>query len=237
MEMSGLLSLLNSGFTIIPIFNIEFPFHIAYDIIIRLASSWILEDSAGEIAGFFNSAFGTAIQYMYDLDQPFMKMCLDMWSSTTKFALALLPLMLLLSIFSTVKYGGERSSLTLVKTRDLYKGSCHIYRAGQADAGNFRNNGDYKLLGNRRADFSSLNDHASGWIIGSAACSADVSTSFPDSGAVHFNRARLSLDAYWDSASFRYLSCLFRSFGLRGVRLDPGQLDKNFYRIHPDARF
>ena len=56
---------------------------------------------------------------MYDLDQPFLNMCLDMWKSTTKFALALLPLMLLLSIFSTVKYGGERSSLTLVKTREL----------------------------------------------------------------------------------------------------------------------
>ena len=119
MDMSGLLSMLKWIGAIFPIFNIEFPFHIAYDIIIRLASSWILEDSVGEIADFFNSAFGSAIQYMYDLDQPFLKMCLDMWSSTTKFALALLPLMLLLSIFSTVKYGGERSSLTLVKTREL----------------------------------------------------------------------------------------------------------------------
>ena len=119
MDMSGLLSMLKWIGAIFPIFNIEFPFHIAYDIIIRLASSWILEDSVGEIADFFNSAFGSAIQYMYDLDQPFLKMCLDMWSSTIKFALALLPLMLLLSIFSTVKYGGERSLLTLVKTREL----------------------------------------------------------------------------------------------------------------------
>ena len=123
MDMSGLLSMLKWIGAIFPIFNIEFPFHIAYDIIIRLASSWILEDSVGEIADFFNSAFGSAIQYMYDPDQPFLKMCLDMWSSTTKFALALLPLMLLLSIFSTVKYGGERSSLTLVKTRELAFGT------------------------------------------------------------------------------------------------------------------
>ena len=123
MDMSGLLSMLKWIGAIFPIFNIEFPFHIAYDIIIRLASSWILEDSVGEIADFFNSAFGSAIQYMYDLDQPFLKMCLDMWSSTTKFALALLPLMLILSIFSTVKYGGERSSLTLVKTRELAFGT------------------------------------------------------------------------------------------------------------------
>ena len=123
MDMSGLLSMLKWIGAIFPIFNIEFPFHIAYDIIIRLASSWILEDSVGEIADFFNSAFGSAIQYMYDPDQTFLKMCLDMWSSTTKFALALLPLMLILSIFSTVKYGGERSSLTLVKTRELAFGT------------------------------------------------------------------------------------------------------------------
>ena len=123
MDISGLLSTLKWIGAIFPIFNVEFPFHIAYDIIIRLASSWILEDSADEIAGFFNSAFGSAIQYMYDLDQPFLKMCLDMWSSTTKFALALLPLMLLLSIFSSVKYGGERSALTLVKTRELAFGT------------------------------------------------------------------------------------------------------------------
>ncbi len=123
MDMSGLLSTLKWIGAIFPIFNVEFPFHIAYDIIIRLASSWILEDSVGEIAGFFNSAFSSAIQYMYDPDQSFLKMCLDMWSSTTKFALALLPLMLLLSIFSTVKYGGERSSLTLVKTRELAFGT------------------------------------------------------------------------------------------------------------------
>ncbi len=123
MDMSGLLSMLKWIGAIFPIFNVEFPFHIAYDIIIRLASSWILEDSVGEIADFFNSAFGSAIRYMYDLDQPFLKMCLDMWSSTTKFALALLPLMLLLSIFSTVKYGGERSVLTLVKTRELAFGT------------------------------------------------------------------------------------------------------------------
>ena len=123
MDMSGLLSTLKWIGAIFPVFNVEFPFHIAYDIIIRLASSWILEDSVGEIAGFFNSAFGSAIQYMYDPDQSFLKMCLDMWSSTTKFALALLPLMLILSIFSTVKYGGERSSLTLVKTRELAFGT------------------------------------------------------------------------------------------------------------------
>ncbi len=123
MDFSGLLSMLKWIGTIFPIFNIEFPFHIAYDIIIRLASSWILEDSVGEIAGFFNSAFGSAIRYMYDMDQPFLKMCLDMWKSTTKFALALLPLMLLLSIFSTVKYGSERSSLTMVKTRELAFGT------------------------------------------------------------------------------------------------------------------
>lgn len=123
MDMSGLLSMMKWIGAIFPIFNIEFPFHIAYDIIIRLASSWILEDSVGEIADFFNSAFGSAIQYMYDLDQPFLKMCLDMWSSTIKFALALLPLMLLLSIFSTVKYSGERSSLTLVRTRELAFGT------------------------------------------------------------------------------------------------------------------
>ena len=123
MDMSGLLSMLKWIGAIFPIFNIEFPFHIAYDIIIRLASSWILEDSVGEIADFFNSAFGSAIQYMYDPDQTFLKMCLDMWSSTSKFALALLPLMLILSIFSTVKYGGERSSLTLVKTRELAFGT------------------------------------------------------------------------------------------------------------------
>ena len=123
MDMSGLLSMLKWFGTIFPVFNVEFPFHIAYDIIIRLASSWILEDSVGEIADFFNSAFGSAIRYMYDPDQPFLKMCQDMWSSTTKFALALLPLMLLLSIFSTVKYGGERSSLTLVKTRELAFGT------------------------------------------------------------------------------------------------------------------
>lgn len=119
MDMSGLLSTLKWIGAIFPIFNIEFPFRIAYDIIIRLASSWILEDSADEIAGFFNSAFGSAIQYMYDLDQPFLKMCMDMWSSTVKFALALLPLMLILSIFSTIKSSGERSTLTLVKTREL----------------------------------------------------------------------------------------------------------------------
>ena len=123
MDMSGLLSMLKWIGAIFPIFNIEFPFHIAYDIIIRLASSWILEDSVGEIADFFNSAFGSAIQYMYDPDQTFLKMCLDMWSSTSKFALALLPLMLILSIFSTVKYGGERRSLTLVKTRELAFGT------------------------------------------------------------------------------------------------------------------
>ena len=123
MDMSGLLSMMKWIGAIFPIFNIEFPFHIAYDIIIRLASSWILEDSVGEIADFFNSAFGSAIQYMYDLDQPFLKMCLDMWSSTIKFALALLLLMLLLSIFSTVKYSGERSSLTLVRTRELAFGT------------------------------------------------------------------------------------------------------------------
>ena len=130
MDISGLLSTLKWIGAIFPIFNVEFPFHIAYDIIIRLASSWILEDSADEIAGFFNSAFGSAIRYMYDLDQPFLKMCLDMWSSTTKFALALLPLMLLLSIFSTVKYGGERSALTLVKTRELALGT--IFNVGLA---------------------------------------------------------------------------------------------------------
>ena len=90
MSISDLLSLLNRGFTIFPIFNIEFPFHIAYDIIIRLASSWILEDSAEEIAAFFNSAFGSAIQYMYDVDQPFLDMCKDMWNSTVQFSLALL---------------------------------------------------------------------------------------------------------------------------------------------------
>ncbi len=123
MDMSGLLSMLKWFGTIFPVFNVEFPFHIAYDNIIRLASSWILEDSVGEIADFFNSAFGSAIRYMYDLDQPFLKMCLDMWSSTAKFALALLPLMLLLSIFSTVKYGGERNALTLVKTRELAFGT------------------------------------------------------------------------------------------------------------------
>ena len=123
MDFSGLLSMLKWIGTIFPIFNIEFPFHIAYDIIIRLASSWILEDSVGEIADFFNSAFGSSIRYMYDMDQPFLKMCLDMWKSTTKFALALLPLMLLLSIFSTVKYGSERSSLTMVKTRELAFGT------------------------------------------------------------------------------------------------------------------
>ena len=130
MDMSGLLSMLKWIGAIFPIFNIEFPFHIAYDIIIRLASSWILEDSVGEIADFFNSAFGSAIQYMYDPDQTFLKMCLDMWSSTSKFALALLPLMLILSIFSTVKYGGERSSLTLVKTRELAFGT--IFNVGLA---------------------------------------------------------------------------------------------------------
>ena len=123
MDMSGLLSMLKWFGSIFPVFNVEFPFHIAYDIIIRLASSWILEDSAGEIAGFFNSAFGSAIQYMYEVDQPFLKMCREMWGSTTKFALALFPLMLILSIFSTMKYGAERSSLTLVKTRELAFGT------------------------------------------------------------------------------------------------------------------
>ena len=123
MDMSGLLSMLKWFGSIFPIFNVEFPFHIAYDIIIRLASSWILEDSAGEIAGFFNSAFGSAIQYMYEVDQPFLKMCREMWGSTTKFALALFPLMLILSIFSTMKYSAERSSLTLVKTRELAFGT------------------------------------------------------------------------------------------------------------------
>ena len=83
MDISGLLSTLKWIGAIFPIFNVEFPFHIAYDIIIRLASSWILEDSADEIAGFFNSAFGSAIRYMYDLDQPFLKMCLDMWSEAS----------------------------------------------------------------------------------------------------------------------------------------------------------
>ena len=123
MNVSGLFSLLNWIGSVFPVFNIEFPFHIAYDIIIRLASSWILEDSAGEIAGFFDSAFGSCIRYMYDLDEPFLKMCRDMWSSTTGFALALLPLMLLLSIFSTVRYGASRSALTLVKTRELAFGT------------------------------------------------------------------------------------------------------------------
>ena len=130
MDTSGLLSMLKWFGSIFPVFNVEFPFHIAYDIIIRLASSWILEDSAGEIAGFFNSAFGSAIQYMYEVDQPFLKMCREMWGSTTKFALALFPLMLILSIFSTMKYGAERSSLTLVKTRELAFGT--IVNAGLA---------------------------------------------------------------------------------------------------------
>ena len=130
MDTSGLLSMLKWFGSIFPVFNVEFPFHIAYDIIIRLASSWILEDSAGEIAGFFNSAFGSAIQYMYEVDQPFLKMCREMWGSTTKFALALFPLMLILSIFSTVKYGAERSALTLVKTRELAFGT--IVNAGLA---------------------------------------------------------------------------------------------------------
>ena len=123
MDFSSLLSLLNRIGTIFPVFNIEFPFHIAYDIIIRLASSWILEDAAGEIASFFNSAFGSSLRYMYELDQPFLDMCRNMWSSTVVFALALLPLMILLSIFSTMKYGATRSSLTLVKTRELAFGT------------------------------------------------------------------------------------------------------------------
>ena len=61
MDMSGLLSMLKWIGTIFPIFTVEFPFHIAYDIIIRLASSWILEDSVGEIAEFFNSALEDAV--------------------------------------------------------------------------------------------------------------------------------------------------------------------------------
>ena len=123
MDVSGLISLLSRIGSVFPVFNIEFPFHIAYDIIIRLASSWILEDSAGEIAGFFDSAFGSCIRYMYDLDQPFLAMCRDMWSSTTGFALALLPLVLLLSIFSTVRYGASRSILSVLKTRELAFGT------------------------------------------------------------------------------------------------------------------
>ncbi len=123
MDFSGLLSLLNWIGSVFPVFSIEFPFHIAYDIIIRLASSWILEDSSGEIAGFFNSAFGSSIRYMYEADQPFLEICRSMWNSTAGFALALLPLMLLLSIFSMVRYGASRSSLTLVKTRELALGT------------------------------------------------------------------------------------------------------------------
>ena len=64
MDMSGLLSTLKWIGAIFPIFNVEFPFHIAYDIIIRLASSWILEDSVGEIADFFNTALHGGNSYL-----------------------------------------------------------------------------------------------------------------------------------------------------------------------------
>lgn len=123
MDVSDLINLLQWLGSIFPVFSIEFPFHIAYDIIIRLASSWILEDSAGELASMFSSAFGSSLSYMYEIDPAFMEMCRSMWNSTTGFALALLPLMLILSIFSTVKYGSERSALTLVKARELAFGT------------------------------------------------------------------------------------------------------------------
>lgn len=123
MDVSDLINLLQWLGSIFPVFSIEFPFHIAYDIIIRLASSWILEDSAGELASMFSSAFGSSLSYMYEIDPAFMEMCRSTWNSTTGFALALLPLMLMLSIFSTVKYSSERSLLTLVKTRELAFGT------------------------------------------------------------------------------------------------------------------
>ncbi len=123
MDISDLVNLLQIPGSIFPVFSIEFPFHIAYDIIIRLASSWILEDSAGELASMFSSAFGSSLSYMYEIDPAFMEMCRSMWNSTTGFALALLPLMLMLSIFSTVKYSSERNPLTLVKTRELAFGT------------------------------------------------------------------------------------------------------------------
>ncbi len=123
MDLSDLLSLLQRFGTVFPIFSIKFPFHIAYDVIIRLASSWILEDAADDLASLFNGAFGAALRYMYESDQAFMKMCRDMWNATAGFALALLPLMLILSIFSTVKNGASSSFLTIVKSRELAFGT------------------------------------------------------------------------------------------------------------------
>ena len=230
MDMSGLLSMMKWIGAIFPIFNIEFPFHIAYDIIIRLASSWILEDSVGEIADFFNSAFGSAIQYMYDLDQPFLKMCLDMWSSTIKFALALLPLMLLLSIFSTVKYSGERSSLTLVRTRELAFGT--ILNVGLAAS-------SYWIFTKVLAISTALGKQML------ALSGITVTTNFSDIAEriflpsmithldgsseallvvlmflrlfltlVHFNRTRFRLNEDRNSSSLRNITGLFRPFGL-----------------------
>ena len=123
MDISDLLSLLQRFGTVFPIFSIEFPFHIAYDVIIRLASSWILEEAADALGALFNGAFGSSLRYMYEADEAFMKMCLDMWTSTAGFALALLPLMLILSIFSTVKNGASNSFLTIVKSRELAFGT------------------------------------------------------------------------------------------------------------------
>ena len=123
MDVSGLLSLLQSFGTVFPVFNIEFPFHIVYDVIIRLATSWILEESAGDLAAMFNGAFGAALRYMYEADGAFMNMCRDMWEATAGFALALLPLTLILSIFSTVKNGASSSFLTIVKSRELAFGT------------------------------------------------------------------------------------------------------------------
>ena len=53
MDLSGLADLMQRAESVFPVFSIKFPFHIAYDVIIRLASSWILEDSAGELAAVF----------------------------------------------------------------------------------------------------------------------------------------------------------------------------------------
>jgi len=78
----------------------------------------------------------------------------------------------------------------------------------------FRAIDNHKLFGNCRADFSSLNDHSFGRIIGSAARCADVSTSFPDPGAVHLDRTRFRLNTDRNSSSLRNLSCLFCAFGL-----------------------
>ena len=74
MNLLDILSLLRRFGTVFPIFNIKFPFHIAYDVIIRLASSWILEEAADDLSALFNGAFGSALRYMYETDEVFMNM-------------------------------------------------------------------------------------------------------------------------------------------------------------------